>query len=252
MNPAAQLVGVSKRYSSGHAALDPTTLTVARGEFVALLGPSGCGKSTLLRLVAGLTAPTGGEVLVAGAAPGDARDRMAYVFQEPTLLPWLTVERNVEMPLRLLGRLKEDRRAAVSVLLRLVGLEKVGGFYPRQLSGGMKMRASIARALSLSPDLLLLDEPFGALDEMTRHRLNEDLLALRAARGWAAIFVTHSVEEAVFLSDRVVLMASSPGRVVEEISIDLPRERGPELRESEAFQSQVAAVARSLRKGQAA
>lgn len=238
---------VSKRYGTGPAILDDVTLRIGAGEFVSFIGPSGCGKSTLLKLVAGLSPPSTGTLTVAGQAPEIAAPELAFVFQEPTLLPWLTVARNVEVPLRLRGETSERRRERARAALALVGLTERADFYPRQLSGGQKMRVSIARALSLSPKLLLLDEPFGALDEMTRDRLNEELLAIRAEQEWTALFVTHAVAEAVFLSHRIFLLAANPGRIHREFVVDLPHPRTPETRQSPAFHALVAAVSRELR-----
>ena len=211
---------------------------------MSLIGPSGCGKSTVLKLVSGLSPATAGEVRVAGLAPREARDRQAFIFQDATLLPWLTARRNVELPLRLRGA--PDRVARADAMLKLVGLGAVAEYFPRQLSGGMQMRVSIARALTLAPQLLLLDEPFGALDEMTRNRLNEELLALRGHTPFTALFVTHSLAEAVFLSNRIVVMAANPGRIHAEIKVDFPYPRQPALRHEAAFQSRVNEVSRLL------
>ncbi len=227
--------------------LDGIDFTVEGGAFVSLIGPSGCGKSTILRLVAALSPVSDGEVLVDGVRPERGGQQAAFIFQEATLLPWLTVLRNIELPLRLRGVRRAARREAATKMLGLVRLEDVANRYPRQLSGGMKMRVSVARALVQSPRLLLLDEPFGALDEMTRHHLNEELLDLHHAEGWTAFFVTHSVAEAVFLSDRVLVLAANPGRIHADIRIDLPRERSAETRECESYQRQVAEITRVLR-----
>lgn len=247
MRPSVVFDEVSKRYGAGPAILDRLSLRIAPGEFVSFIGPSGCGKSTLLKLVAGLSPVSSGTLTVDGHAPALAAAELAFVFQEPTLLPWLTVERNVEVPLRLRGESPARRRERAREALALVGLSERAQYYPRQLSGGQRMRVSIARALSLAPKLLLLDEPFGALDEMTRDRLNEELLAIRAEQGWTALFVTHSVAEAVFLSQRIILLAASPGRIHREFPIDLPGPRNVETRLSPAFQSLVATVSRELR-----
>jgi NitT/TauT family transport system ATP-binding protein len=247
MRPSVAFDAVTKRYGDGPAILERISLRIAPGEFVSFIGPSGCGKSTLLKLVAGLSPVTSGALAVDDHAPALATPELAFVFQEPTLLPWLNVERNVEVPLRLRGESRERRRERARAALALVGLTERAQYYPRQLSGGQRMRVSIARALSLSPKLLLLDEPFGALDEMTRDRLNEELLAIRAEQGWTALFVTHAVAEAVFLSNRIILLAANPGRIHREISIDLPYPRTTETRLNPAFQSLVASVSQELR-----
>jgi NitT/TauT family transport system ATP-binding protein len=219
---------------------------VHAGDFVSLIGPSGCGNSTVLKLISGLSPATAGELTVMGVKPRQARDRQAFIFQDATLLPWLTARLNVEIPLRLRGTAAADRQAKARELLALVGLTGVADYYPRQLSGGMKMRVSIARALTLAPRLLLLDEPFGALDEMTRHRLNEELLAIRAQTPFTALFVTHSVAEAVFLSNRIVVMAAHPGRLHAEVRVDFPYPRTPALRTQSDFQAKVNEVSRLL------
>ena len=239
---------VAKRFGDGPLVLDEVTLEVPAGQFVALIGPSGCGKSTLLRMVAGLSPVTAGELTIDGRPPARGQAGTAFIFQEPTLLPWLNVLHNVEVPLHIRGAPPGERRRLVDGMLRLVRLDDVRLRYPRQLSGGMKMRVSVARALALSPRLLLMDEPFGALDEMTRQHLNEELLELRQAQSWTALFVTHSVAEAVFLSDRVLVLASNPGRVVEEVGVPLPHPRAPALREEPAFHELVGRVSRALRR----
>jgi NitT/TauT family transport system ATP-binding protein len=198
---------------------------VLPGAFVSLLGPSGCGKSTLLRIVAGLAPPSSGRVTWGGAAGS-----IGFVFQEPTLMPWASVWDNVYLPLRLRGQGRGAVRDRVDEMIQAVGLAEFGHVYPRELSGGMRMRVSIARALVTSPQLLLLDEPFAALDEMTRFRLNEDLLRLWRARDCTILFVTHSVFESVFLSNRIVVMTPRPGRVAADVAIDLPYPREDELR----------------------
>jgi NitT/TauT family transport system ATP-binding protein len=245
--PEVSLAKVSKRYGSSPAILGGIDLTIAKGEFVSLIGPSGCGKSTLLKLISGLTPLTSGTILVDGMTPLDARETMSYIFQDSTLLPWRTVSSNVGLGLELEGASREVRKEKVQALLELVGLTHVANAYPRQLSGGMRMRVSVARALATRPRLLLMDEPFGALDEMTRDRLNEELLRLREEQNWTGIFVTHSVAEAVFLSDRVLVLAASPGRIAQDIAIDLPTPRSNELRESSQFESLVIEVSRALR-----
>ncbi|MDX2112059.1 MAG: ABC transporter ATP-binding protein [Verrucomicrobiota bacterium] len=245
--PIIELLDATKRYGDGPVVLESLSLKVERGEFVALLGPSGCGKSTLLRVVAGLSPLTSGAVTVAGSSPEHAREKMAFIFQEATLLPWLTVQGNVEVPLRLRHETKETREARASALLELVGLATVANYYPRQLSGGMKMRVSLARALTLSPEVILLDEPFGALDAMTRNRLNEELLRLREAQRWTALFVTHSVQEAVFLSSKIVLLGANPGRIHRVLENPLPYPRTAETRETDGFQQLSARLAAELR-----
>jgi NitT/TauT family transport system ATP-binding protein len=249
MEPATPVVKFSalkKRYGGGPLVLDTMDLTVGAGDFVTLIGPSGCGKSTVLKLVSGLNPPTEGSLEVLGTRPKLARDRQAFIFQDATLLPWLTAQRNAELPLRLQGVAAGPRGEKAAAMLAQVGLEPYAGYYPRQLSGGMKMRVSIARALTLAPQLLLLDEPFGALDEMTRNRLNEQLLALREQLHFTAIFVTHSVSEAVFLSNRIVVMAAHPGRVHAEVPVGFGYPRRSELREQPEFQAKVNEVSRLL------
>ena len=238
---------VSKRYGEGPPILDGVTFSADRGDFISLIGPSGCGKSTLLKLICGLSPVTGGSLTVDGLAPEHATEELAFVFQEPTLLPWLTVARNVEIPLRLRGVSAERRAKVRRRVLSLVRLHEKEASYPRQLSGGQKMRVSLARALSLSPKILLLDEPFGALDEMTRDHLNEELLDIRQQEAWTAFFVTHSVAEAVFLSNRVVVLSANPGRIHQEIRVDLPYPRASETRHSEPYLHLVAEVSKVLR-----
>ncbi|MFZ5494861.1 MAG: ABC transporter ATP-binding protein [Verrucomicrobiota bacterium] len=244
--PIVKLTALKKRYGGGPLVLDGLDLSVAAGDFLTLIGPSGCGKSTVLKLVSGLNPVTEGALEVLGTKPKLARDRQAFIFQDATLLPWLTAQGNAELPLRLRGMPAAERRDRAAAMLLRVGLEKCAGYYPRQLSGGMRMRVSIARALTLSPRLLLLDEPFGALDEMTRNRLNEELLQLRDKLAFTALFVTHSVSEAVFLSNRIVVMAAHPGRVHAEVPVDFPYPRAAELRESPEFQAKVTEVSRLL------
>ncbi len=241
-----QFDAVRKRYGAGPLVLEGVNLAVAPGDFIALIGPSGCGKSTVLKLVAGLNPVSEGGLTVLGTTPKLARDRQAFIFQDATLLPWHTAEGNTELPLRLRGMAAADRRAKAREMLTLVGLDKVSGYYPRQLSGGMKMRVSIARALTLDPQLLLLDEPFGALDEMTRNRLNEELLTIRERSGFTAMFVTHSVSEAVFLSNRILVMAANPGRIHAEVKVEFPYPRRADLRAQPEFQAKVNEVSRLL------
>lgn len=216
--PLVTLRGVHKVFANHVLALEGLDLDVRAGEFLSLLGPSGCGKSTVLRLLAGLAAPTQGEITWrTGKHP-----ELGFVFQEPTLTPWSDVFTNVWLPLRLAGLSKEKARPRVEEVLELVGLAGFAKAYPRQLSGGMKMRVSIARALVTRPTVLLMDEPFAALDEITRLKLNDDLAALRSSLGATVVFVTHSVFESVYLSDRIVVMAARPGRAVAEILVESP------------------------------
>ena len=245
--PQVELSGVSKTYGSNPPVLQQIDLTIAKGEFVSLIGPSGCGKSTLLKLTSGLTNATSGSILVDGMTPVNARETISYIFQDATLLPWRTVTSNVGLGLELDRVSRDLRKRKVDALLELVGLTHVARAYPRQLSGGMRMRVSVARALATTPRLLLMDEPFGALDEMTRDRLNEELLRLRAEQNWTAVFVTHSVAEAVFLSTRIIVLAPSPGRIAQEMKIDLPFPRAAVTRESPEFESYVTQVSRALR-----
>lgn len=238
---------VTKRFGDGPTVLDRLSFAAKSGDFVSLIGPSGCGKSTALRLMAGLSPLTSGSLTIDGHAPEANATELAFVFQEPTLLPWRTVARNVEMPLRLRGLSEAERTATLERVLALVRLRDKANAFPRQLSGGQKMRVSIARALALAPRLLLLDEPFGALDEMTREHLNEELLAIREQAEWTAFFVTHSVAEAVFLSNRILVMAANPGRIHSEIVVPLAYPRTGETRHSREYHDLVAQVSRALR-----
>lgn len=236
-------------------ALTGIELTVHDGEFVSLIGPSGCGKSTLLRLIADLDEPTAGDIRVFGRTARQARIDQAYgiAFQQAGLLPWRSVAANIELPLQLHGVGTAERRARVAELLDLVGLTDFAKHYPDQLSGGMQQRVAIARALAERPRLLLMDEPFGALDEMTRERMQTELLRIRAETGAAVVFVTHSIPEAVYLSDRVVVMSPRPGRITDEIDVRLGEaaERGEDLREDTAFFAGVTAVREALHGPQA-
>jgi len=225
------LRGVGKTFGNGVTALDGFNLDIRDGEFVTLLGPSGCGKSTALRIVAGLSEPTSGDVAWRDGGERKAGD-IGFVFQEPTLMPWATVRDNVHLPLRLSGADRKPARARIAATLDRVGLSEFANAYPRELSGGMKMRVSIARALVTDPKLLLMDEPFAALDEITRFRLNNDVLALWRALGETVVFVTHSVFESVYLSSRIVVMTSRPGRVFADIPIDAPYPREEKFRTS--------------------
>jgi NitT/TauT family transport system ATP-binding protein len=244
---AVSLRRVTKVYDSGVMALGPLDLDVARGEFVSLLGPSGCGKSTALRLVAGLTAPTSGTVLVSRSA-GEARGKHAigFVFQEPTLMPWTSVRGNVRLPLKLSHAASGEANARVEEALTQVGLADFADAYPRELSGGMKMRVSLARALVTDPDILLMDEPFAALDEITRFRLNNDLLALWRNLRKTVIFVTHSVFESVYLSQRVLVMTPRPGGIAAEIPIDTAEPRGEDFRTSAEYVAYCREVSHAL------
>jgi NitT/TauT family transport system ATP-binding protein len=245
--PAVRLASVTKRYAEGPPILNEITTAIPKGEFVSIIGPSGCGKSTLLKLVAGLSPISSGVIEVDGMTPANARETISFIFQDPTLLPWRTVRDNVALGLELEGVVRSRRNATVETMLALVGLLHVANSYPRQLSGGMKMRVSIARALATSPRLLLLDEPFAALDEMTRDRMNEELLRLRQEHNWTVLFVTHSVAEAVFLSDRILVLAARPGRIAHDLAIPLPTPRTAATRDSETFDRTVAEVSRTLR-----
>jgi NitT/TauT family transport system ATP-binding protein len=228
------LQGVDKRFASGLQALAGVNLEIAAGSFVALVGPSGCGKSSVLRLVAGLDAPTAGQVN-APAVADPASPATAYVFQDATLMPWASVFDNVWLPLRLAGTARAAAERPVRDVLASVGLGEFVNAYPAELSGGMRMRVSLARALVTHPRLLLMDEPFAALDEITRGRLNADLLEWWQARGLTVLFVTHSVYESVFLSQRVLVMSSRPGRIVAEVPIEAPYPRDPSFRESRIY-----------------
>ncbi len=250
--PIVELSAVTKRFGAGPLVLDGVSFAASPGDFVGLIGPSGCGKSTLLRLIAGLNPVTSGTLNVAGHSPDAAAADLAFVFQDATLLPWLDVKSNVEIPLRLRGASAAERASASAKALDLVKLADRSQAYPRQLSGGQKMRVSLARALTLAPKILLLDEPFGALDEMTREHLNEELLAIRELEAWTAFFVTHSVAEAVFLSNRIVVMAPNPGRIHREFAVPLSYPRTDETRNSPIYHQLVAEVSRELRSVEAA
>lgn len=239
-----RLSGLGKAFERGAPVLRDVNLVLERGELVSVVGPSGCGKTTLLRLVAGLVAPSEGQVTFAGAAK--RRESLSFVFQDATLLPWLTVLDNVALPLKIAGTQRSEREGIALSHIERVGLAEAARLYPRQLSGGMKMRASIARAMTVDPTLLLLDEPFGALDEMTRDALNEELLRLRDATRWTALFVTHSVAEAVFLSSRVVVMATNPGGISQTIDVPLGYPRTAATRERREYVEGVVAVTRAL------
>jgi NitT/TauT family transport system ATP-binding protein len=233
---AVRLRAVTKVYDNGVAALGPLDLDVAKGEFVSLLGPSGCGKSTALRLIAGLSAPSAGTVFVSRhAMRASGRHPIGFVFQEPTLMPWASVRENVRLPLKLSRAPVTDADSRVGDALAQVGLAEFADAYPRELSGGMKMRVSLARALVTDPDILLLDEPFAALDEITRFRLNNDLLDLWRKLRKTVIFVTHSVFESVYLSQRVIVMTARPGRLASTFRIDTAEPRGEAFRTSSEY-----------------
>lgn len=254
-----ELVDVQKRYANGTLALERTSAAIGEHEFVSFLGPSGCGKSTLLRIIADLSPPSGGEIRwheptnarLGHAGPADraqsqAEHDISFVFQEPTLMPWASVFDNVWLPLRLKGISRRDAQPQVEQALRTVGLADMAQVYPRELSGGMKMRVSIARAMVTQPRMLLMDEPFAALDEMTRFKLNNDVLALWQAHRFTALFVTHSVFEAVYLSQRIIIMAARPGRVVADIAIDEPYPRSDSFRTTARYNALCVQVSSAL------
>lgn len=245
MIPAISLSNVNKVYTNGTIALQDFNLTIGEGQFVSLLGPSGCGKSTVLRIIAGL-----GKMSTGNLYWGDrTKHRRAFVFQESALMPWATVQDNVRLPLKLAGVAKREAAAAVAEALRMVDLRGFEHCYPRELSGGMKMRVSIARALVTKPELLLMDEPFGALDEMTRSKLNGDLLNLWQQKQWTVMFVTHNIYEAVYLSNRVVVMAARPGRVVADVPINAPYPRTEEFRTTPLFNEYCRQIFQALSQG---
>lgn len=231
-SPVIDLQGVEQVYPNGTRALAPVSLRVEAGEFVTLLGPSGCGKSTLLKMVAGLLQPTDGRMALSGQT-------LSFVFQEATLMPWADVRRNVRLPLDLAGVARQEADARVDEALAQVGLSACASQRPRELSGGMQMRVSIARGLVTKPNLLLMDEPFGALDEITRNKLDDELLQLWRQRGLTVVFVTHSITEAVYLSSRVIVMGARPGRIVEDQRMAQPWPRDDDYRTSAAFNDQV-------------
>ena len=241
--------GISKVFSNGTLALSNMSLDVRRGEFLSLLGPSGCGKSTALRIIAGLGAPSSGTIDWPSStinAKGLPQGDIGFVFQDPTLMPWQTVFGNVYLPLRLAGVSKRDATERITETLSLVGLDDFAQSYPRELSGGMKMRVSIARALVTKPKLLLMDEPFAALDEITRQKLNDDVLRLWRQSGITVIFVTHSVFESAYLSNRIVVMRARPGQVFADLPIDTAAVRDEEYRTSEEYRATCAVVSRTL------
>jgi NitT/TauT family transport system ATP-binding protein len=236
------LGGIGKTFGAIKA-LSGVDLHVKRSEFLTLLGPSGCGKSTILRLIAGLASPSEGEIIWNHGA----RPEIGFVFQDPTLMPWANAVDNVYLPLRLAGLSRREAAPRVTAMLSRVGLAGFEKAYPRELSGGMRMRASLARALVADPPLLLLDEPFAALDEITRFTLNDDLLSLQRELKTTIVFVTHSVFESVYLSQRIAIMSPRPGRIIDEIAVDAPEPRGPDFRMSAAFADQAREVSGALR-----
>jgi NitT/TauT family transport system ATP-binding protein len=247
--PVVALRGVTKRFASGLEALGGVDLAVARGEFLSLLGPSGCGKSTLLRIIAGLSEPTSGSCRLHLGGQFEKTipaGHIGFVFQDPTLMPWSTVAANVELPFRIAGQVRSAERDRVAEALTAVGLAGFERSYPHQLSGGMRMRVSIARALVTGPDLLLLDEPFAALDEITRFALNDDLLRLWEAQRPTILFVTHSVFESVYLSTRIAVMAPRPGRIVADLRVDLPQPRDRAVRTATAYAAMCESVSAAL------
>ena len=255
VGPVVRVAGVDKTFSQGGRvvtkALEAIDLDVARGEFISLIGPSGCGKSTLLRIVGDLTSPSAGTVTVNGKPAEQARRDRDYgmVFQAPVLFDWRTVEDNVKLPLEILGWDAARRTARARAMLDLVELGDFLKHHPYQLSGGMQQRVAIARALAFEPAILLMDEPFGALDEMTRERMNDEVLRIWEQTGTTVIFVTHSIPEAVYLSSRVVVMSARPGRITKVVEVDLPRPRSEDTRETARYFELVTEVREALRSG---
>ena len=251
---AIEISGLSLRFDTGDGpvqALSDISLRIGGGKFVSFIGPSGCGKTTLLRAVADLENPTSGSIRVNAMSPREARANRAYgyVFQAPALYPWRSVARNIALPLEIMGFSKAEREARIANGLELVNLSGFGAKYPWQLSGGMQQRASIARALSFDPDLLLMDEPFGALDEIVRDMLNQQLLRLWDVTGKTVLFVTHSIPEAVFLSTHIVVMSPRPGRIYDVIDCNFPRDRALDIRETPEFLAIANRVRQGLREG---
>ncbi|MCL5075702.1 MAG: ABC transporter ATP-binding protein [Chloroflexi bacterium] len=251
MIPAIEVINVTMEFETGKRrlrALERVTFDIAENEFVTLIGPSGCGKSTMLRLIADILQPTRGQIRVKGKTTAQARKDydFGFVFQDAVLLPWRTTLSNVQLPLEILTTPSEERQSKPLGLLNLVGLSGFEQSYPRQLSGGMRQRVSIARALATNPSVLLMDEPFGALDEITRERMNRELLTIWGSTTTTVVFVTHSIPEAVYLSDRVVVFAPLPGRVKEIVKIDLPRPRLEAIKDSQEFYDHVTKVRRCL------
>lgn len=247
MTTLLELSDVEKRYDNGTLALERVTLKVGQHEFVSLLGPSGCGKSTALKMIAGLSPVTAGSIVWSDSIGDHAKD-ISFVFQEPTLMPWTKVFENVWLPLRLKGVSLETAKPMVDAVLEKVGLSQFAHVYPRELSGGMKMRVSIARAMITKPRLLLMDEPFAALDEMTRFKLNNDTLALWQAQQFTTIFVTHSVYESVYLSNRIIVMAARPGRIIADIAISEPYPRTDSFRNTSRYSELCVKVSQALQK----
>ena len=251
MSTLLELQRVNKRYDNGTLALQDVDLSVDERQFVSLLGPSGCGKSTALKIMAGLLPLSSGNITWGNASKDSSKDHskdISFVFQEPTLMPWAVVFDNVWLPLRLKGLSKEQAKPQVEDALAKVGLSQFAHVYPRELSGGMKMRVSIARAMVTEPRLLLMDEPFAALDEMTRFKLNNDTLALWQAKQFTTVFVTHSVYESVYLSNRIIIMAARPGRVIADIAIDEPYPRTDTFRNTERYAQLCVKVSQELQK----
>lgn len=254
-SPLVKLNEVSKVFvdratKQQKATVESINLEIQPSEFLSLVGPSGCGKSTLLRIVAGLSAPTTGEIETTLSGKGQAND-LACVFQEPTLLPWAKVWENVYLPLRLQRMNRQQAQAAVDESLDLVGLTESASKFPRELSGGMKMRVAIARSLVTKPKLLLMDEPFAALDELTRQHLNDELLDLQRQFGFSVFFITHSIFESVYLSDRILVMSSGPGKISDELNVDLIKPRTEIVRYSEAYGTICSCVSEALVKASA-
>ena len=247
MTTLLELSDVEKRYDNGTLALERVNLKVGQHEFVSLLGPSGCGKSTALKMIAGLSPVTAGSIVWSDSIGDHAKD-ISFVFQEPTLMPWTKIFENVWLPLRLKGVSLETAKPMVDAVLEKVGLSQFAHVYPRELSGGMKMRVSIARAMITKPRLLLMDEPFAALDEMTRFKLNNDTLALWQAQQFTTIFVTHSVYESVYLSNRIIVMAARPGRMIADIAINEPYPRTDSFRNTSRYAELCVKVSQALQK----
>jgi NitT/TauT family transport system ATP-binding protein len=249
---AIQISGVGQVFRTSGAevvALDNVSMDIKPGRFVVLVGPSGCGKSTLLMMLAGLRQPTSGSILISGAPISEPDpNRVGVVFQEPSLFPWLTAEENVEFPLALRGVAKAERRTKAEEMLKLVGLEGFGKRHPHELSGGMKQRVSIARGLVQDPPVMLMDEPFAALDEQTRMTMGDELLRIWAATGKTVVFVTHSLTEAVYLADEVAVMSARPGRIVDHLQVSLPRPRTYEMLSGDAFGTLRERIWRHIRK----